>query len=98
MPSNMIEWDRGERKVLPVMPAPTLAAFAEKGFSVVVPSGAADHWKAVAGWQWDGYATVDVISTGGGPAGLVTLTKAGKKQAGFPADRCEAGMPARPWR
>lgn len=80
MTDRSIEWDRGERLLPLFLPDLTLTAFGEKAFGAVIPSGAADHWKAVAGWQWAGMATVEVISSGGGPAGLVKLTAKGMKQ------------------
>ena len=68
-----------ERRPTPILPPPELAAFAATSFGVVLPSGAWKHWAAVAVWQFAGYATVEIVS---GPAGVVTITKAGKQAAG----------------
>ncbi|MDE2469413.1 MAG: hypothetical protein KGL35_11870 [Bradyrhizobium sp.] len=67
-----------ERRAPAVLPPPRLASFANRPWGVVIPSGAAEHWKAIAGWQFQGYATVEVVS---GPAAVVYVTKAGRKAA-----------------
>ena len=68
-----------ERRPTLVLPPPELSAFAAVPYGVALPSGASKHWAAVASWQFAGYATVEVVS---GPAGIVTITKAGKRAAG----------------
>ena len=68
-----------ERRPSPVLPPPVLAAFAAIPFGVVLPPGAWEHWKAVALWQLRGHASVEIIS---GPAGVVTITKAGRRSLG----------------
>ena len=76
----MSEFHLGERRIR-VLPEPTLAAFADVAYGVTVPSGAAKHWCEVAKWQLAGHAQVKVTSAAGEPAGLVTITKAGKRVA-----------------
>ena len=67
-----------ERRPTLVLPPPELSAFAAVPYGVALPSGASEHWTAVAIWQFAGYATVEIVS---GPAGVVTITKAGKQAA-----------------
>ena len=68
-----------ERRPTIVLPPLELSAFAAVPYGVALPSSASEHWAAVASWQFAGYATVEVVS---GPAGIVTITKAGKRAAG----------------
>ena len=67
-----------ERRPTIVLPPLELSAFAAVPNGVALPSGASEHWAAVASWQFTGHATVEVVS---GPAGIVTITKAGKRAA-----------------
>lgn len=76
----MSDFHLGERRIR-ILPEPSLIAFSEVPYGVTVPSGAAEHWFAVARWQLAGHAQVEVTSAGGELAGLVTITKAGRKAA-----------------
>lgn len=65
------------------LPPPRLQAFAAHPFGVTVPSGAAELWRAIAGWQYAGLVRIEIVSSiAYGNAGHVTLTKAGRAAAG----------------
>ena len=74
-------YTHGERTPLCRLPPPNLPAFAAHPFGVVVPTGAARHWEAIALWQFRGFAKVEVTSHTSGAAGLVTITRDGKLAA-----------------
>lgn len=69
----------GDRVVPSILPALTLEAFGKYVFGAVIPSGAHRHWCFIASLQAKGLASVEVISTGAGSAGLVMLTAKGKR-------------------